>query len=136
MNAPSGYGAGVVYQANGSNAWETQAIGSGGTAGHFQVDDVANGYAAALDVAPGGSVTVGEQNSNVLTVAGSLAAKAGATPTASGSCAATLLTGGQIAGSFNAATACSGGTVTLGFAATQANGYCARPTTRRRRRIS
>ncbi|RBP18319.1 pectate lyase-like protein [Roseiarcus fermentans] len=123
MNAPSGYGAGIVLQANGSNAWETQAIGSGGTAGHFQVDDIANGYAAALDVAPGGSVTVGEQNSNVLTVTGSLAAKASATPTASGSCAVASLTGGQIAGSFKASAPCAGGTVTLAFAATQANGY-------------
>ena len=119
LQAPSGYGTGVVYQANGANKW----IGQVDTSGAFDLADVANSYALALKASPGGSMTLGEQNSNVLTVIGSVAAKNGAAPSASGSCAVTNQTGGQIAGSFKAYGACTGGTVILTFAATQANGY-------------
>ncbi len=57
-----------------------------------------------------------------LTVNGALAG-GGSVPAASGSCSVAALVGGQIAGSFKASGVCAGGTVTLTFAAAQANGY-------------
>ena len=114
-----GAGALIYFKDNATYEWE---IGKD-TDNTFRIWDNVNSSYLWLKLTTGGNATIGEQNSNVLTLVGSIAAKAGATPTASGSCAVTNQTGGQIAGSFKANGACSGGTVVLTFAATQANGW-------------
>ena len=117
-----GGGTAVFGMQNGST--DEYTFGYNPSGNSFVMNDKTSGSAVQwLGLSPGGNASLGEANSNVLTVVGTIGAKSGAVPTVSGTCAVGTQLGGQIAGSFKASAACSSGAVILTFAATQPNGY-------------
>ncbi len=119
----SGYAAWTLYDVSGTSGWRVGQAGNE-PGSPFAIRD-ASTVKDAIQIATGGNVILGTEGTNTITqITGAIGAGGlTATPTASGTCSVKALLGGQAAGSFKASAACSCGSVTLTFAATQPNGY-------------
>lgn len=121
INAQGSAVGALYFQRAGSPKWQF----SDASNDHFSINDNASGYTDWLNVASGGAATIGENSASVLTAYGAIQGVSGAYPSLSGSTCSTSATqtGGELAGTFKAAAACSSGAVKLTFAAATSNGY-------------